>query len=137
VQPLSGYFDHLLKLRSIRKFSRILKLQEGYEFSIYALNGGRLSMGFTGSIFQGFVSGEGLYRSASHAFCADCSLLRPMILKRGVSVTRLRCARTAKLIEVAFAVEILGDPRNIVLDGGPERSLYTLEEEWEELCQLL
>jgi len=33
-------------------------------------------------------------------------------------VSRLRCAKTAKRIEVSFGIETLGDPRQIVLDGG-------------------
>jgi len=31
----------------------------------------------------------------------------------------LLCAETTKQVEVLFGVEILGDPRYIVLDGGP------------------
>jgi len=36
-----------------------------------------------------------------------------------LSVTRLRCAKTAKKMEVLFGVETLGDPRHIVLDVVP------------------
>jgi len=35
------------------------------------------------------------------------------------SDTRLRCAKTAKRIEVMFGIETLGDQRRIMLDGGP------------------
>jgi len=36
------------------------------------------------------------------------------------SVTRVDCAKTAERIDVLFAVETLGDPRHIMLDGGLE-----------------
>jgi len=43
-----------------------------------------------------------------------------MIPWRGESVTQLRPAKTAEQIEILFWVDTPGNPRYIVLDGGPD-----------------
>jgi len=43
----------------------------------------------------------------------------PAVQSVSLCVTRLRLAETAERIDVLFGFEIPGDPRNIVLDGGP------------------
>jgi len=37
-------------------------------------------------------------------------------------VTQVSCAKMAELIDMQFALETLGDPRSIALDGGPNPS---------------
>jgi len=53
--------------------------------------------------------------------CGLCYLCRILlsIYAVSVSVTRLRCAKTAERIEVLFGMETLGRPRNTQLDGVP------------------
>jgi len=53
-----------------------------------------------------------------------------------LSVTRLRCAKTAERIEVRFGVETFRGPRNILLDGGPDPSGEG-EEEWGKILPIV
>lgn len=45
-----------------------------------------------------------------------CSLLQPMILWHGVSVTLLSCVRTAEQLVVLFNVQTVWDPRHTMLE---------------------
>jgi len=45
--------------------------------------------------------------------------LRPMIPGVSLSVTWFCCAKAAEWIDVLLRVKTLGDPKHIVLDGGP------------------
>jgi len=58
--------------------------------------------------------------------CVSSGLLQLMILfccvSVSLSVTHLHSAKPAEWIDILLGMRTLGDPRNIVLDGGPRPS---------------